>query len=149
MLQRRLGDDHAGHHRAVAAHGDVGEGDEFVRVPQIFDEGDGADVEFPGDQAFAQLLGGVLGEFQIQQGAGPRQAPVQGETVQKLNVPTRGRVRGCVLTPVRVRLVSCEPTASCDSPRRGTSILPVVHTACYARSKLQFGFPCSTSLRSM
>ena len=42
LVQRDLRDDHAGHHRAVAADGDVGEGDEVVGVAQELDEGDRA-----------------------------------------------------------------------------------------------------------
>ncbi len=86
LLQRHLRDDHAGHHRAVAADGDVGEGDEIVGVLEEFDQGDGTDVEVALHQLLAELLRGVLRELEVEERACSREPPVQGQAVQELDV---------------------------------------------------------------
>ncbi len=86
LVQRDLRDDHAGHHRAVAADGDVGEGDEVVGVAQELDQGDGADVEVAAHEPLAELLRGVLGELEVEERAGSREPPVEGQAVQELDV---------------------------------------------------------------
>lgn len=101
LPERPLGDDHARHDGAVAAHGDVGEGDEVLGVPEVLDEGDGADVEVTPDEALAELLRGVLRELEIEERSGPRQAPVKGQAVQELDVSDAGPAArvgaGCVV----------------------------------------------------
>ena len=74
----------------VAADRDVGQRDELVGVLEVLHEGDRADVEITLDELGAELLRGVLGELQVQQGAGPGQAPVQGDAVQELDVADPG-----------------------------------------------------------
>lgn len=90
LLQRELGDDHAGHDGPVAADRDVGEGHQVVGVAQVLHKGDRADVQLPLDQLLAEPLRGVLGELQVEQGSRPRQAPVQREAVQELDVADAG-----------------------------------------------------------
>jgi hypothetical protein len=85
-LQRGLGDDHAGHHGTVAADRDVGQGDEFVRVPEELHQRDRRDVEIPVDEPGAEPLRGVLEELQVEQGAGAGEAPVEGQAVEELDV---------------------------------------------------------------
>lgn len=105
--QRDLADDHAGHHRSVAADRDVGQDQQLVRVPQVLDAGDRADVEGAADQLVAELLRSVLGEVEIEQIARPGQPPVEGYAVQELNVsdprPDRGVLPGLVRFRIRYR----------------------------------------------
>ncbi|GAA1399798.1 hypothetical protein GCM10009639_39980 [Kitasatospora putterlickiae] len=109
--QRQFADDHAGHHRAVAAHGDVREHQQFVRVPQVLHTGDRADVQGSADQLIAQLLRRVLGEVQIEQIAGPGQSPVEGYAVEELNMPDPGPDRGVLLGLPRFRFRYCHCAA--------------------------------------
>jgi hypothetical protein len=90
LVQRHLADDHAGQHRAVAAHGDVRQDDQLVGVTEVLDAGDRRDVEVAVDQRVAQPLRGVLGEVQVEEGPGTGQPPVDGYAVEELDVSHPG-----------------------------------------------------------
>ncbi len=90
LLQWDLGDDHAGHDGPVAADRDVGEGHQVVGVAQVLHEGDRTDVQVPPDELLAEALRGVLGELQVEQGSRARQAPVERQAVQELDVADAG-----------------------------------------------------------
>ncbi len=85
-VQGDLRDDHAGHDRAVAADGDVGEGDQVVGVLEELDQGDRTDVEIALHQLLAELLRSVLGELEVEERARSGEPPVQGQAVQELDV---------------------------------------------------------------
>lgn len=111
-VQRQLADDHARHDRAVAADGDVGESDQLVGVAQILHEGDRADVQVAVDQLGAELLRGVLGQLQVEQGTGSGETPVEGDAVQELDVADPGAGEaGVAVTHRGVHIADATPGA--------------------------------------
>ncbi|CAM5609567.1 hypothetical protein SCALM49S_00038 [Streptomyces californicus] len=65
-------------------------GHQVVGVAQVLHEGDRTDVQVPPDELLAEALRGVLGELQVEQGSRARQAPVERQAVQELDVADAG-----------------------------------------------------------
>lgn len=117
LFQRELGDDHAGHDGPVAADRDVGEGDQAVGVLEELDQGDRADVEVAPDELLGELLGGVLGQLQVEQGPGAGESPVEGDAVEELDVADPGPAGPGGRVAVRSRAGVGREVVGCVSAR--------------------------------
>ena len=76
--------------RTVAADGEVGQQEQFVRVAQVLHQRDGADVEVAGDEGGVEPVRGVLVQVDAEQRARAHEPPVDRQAVQELDVSDPG-----------------------------------------------------------
>lgn len=88
--QQHLRDEVDRQHRPVGADRDIGQQHQIVGVAQVLDHRDRANVEVAADEHVVETVGGVLGEFDVEQGPATDETPVDRQAVQELDVTHAG-----------------------------------------------------------
>lgn len=133
LLQRELGDDHAGHDGPVAADRDVGEGHQVVGVAQVLHEGDRADVELPLISCSLSRSGVSLESSRSSRVPVRARPQYSGRQFRNWMWPTRGRLRRSA-SPSRGRRLNCPHRearpASAREHHRGPRAPPHAPSVC-------------------